>query len=125
MGNFDEKRSSEKVYKFEKMRWQAWHYLCEKVFKIQVGDRLTKVMLVISCILFPKNMIMHLLHKANPINYDVWSNTVEIFGMRYSMELFYEWSNDGWKEGTIFQLDKRENGCCVLTLINKHKTQGE
>ena len=57
----------------------------------------------------------------NPAQWDPVTRTVEIRGIRYSIDLFESWAEDGFPDGTVFQIVKREDG--VMTVEEKKADQ--
>lgn len=102
----------------KKLRYKLWKFIRWNIFRIKEGNTLPIIVIIIGGILFPSRGLLLLLHKINPIKYDIFSHTFTIYGMQYSAELFYQWSEHGWEEGAVFRLS-RNNGCLCLEKITK------
>ncbi len=57
--------------------------------------------------------------QENPAKWDPETRVLEIRGVRYSIELFEAWAEDGFPDGTIFRIVERVGGVVTLEKI-KH-----
>lgn len=98
-------------------RWQLWRFIRERIFKVQEGNQLPLVAFIIGLFLFPSRGLTLLGDKLSPVKYNLRTDTITIYGMRYSGSLFWAYSERGYPNGSIVQIAKRDNCVLVLTLI--------
>lgn len=56
-------------------------------------------------------------------SYDFLNGTFTIFGMKYSEDLFREWSEKGIPVNTMFMLMSREDKCLIVKRIMEEKDE--
>lgn len=88
-------------------------------FKIPEGNVLPWYVIALRCVVFPSTFLLIIQNKIGPVKYDFCANTFEICGIRYSAEIFESFGVMGMPTGSIFRLDKRDNGTILLTIIRK------
>ena len=96
------------------MRRKLFYWLVRDVFNLAVGVVLPKPLQILRAILFP---LETLCCRNQNINYDPQTDTFVIYSIRYSGELFHDWSQNGLPIGTKFEIAKRENGVVCLNKI--------
>jgi len=97
------------------MRKKLFYWLVRDVFNIAVGVVLPKPLQILRAILFP---LETLCCRNQNINCDPQTDTFVIYGMRYSGELFHDWSQNGLPIDSKFEIFKHENGTIRLNKIN-------
>ncbi len=98
------------------------YFKIKRFFKIPEGSLLPKYMIALKCILFPLQMFYSFTIR-NMIIEDFATDSFEIFGMKYSAELFRSFAEGGLNLNVSFIIVKRGNG--VITIEKVAETEHE
>jgi len=61
--------------------------------------------------------------RKSHIRYSTLGNYYEIYGIKYSDDLFKDWGEGGLPIGTLFKLDRRENGQIWIKVVEEERDE--
>jgi hypothetical protein len=91
-----------------------FQFFVEKILKVSQGDMLPLKYTWIETIFFPFHKIKE---KYSFIHIDMYSQTVKIYGVKYSLKIFESLGINGMPIGQTFKLISRENGDVTIQKI--------
>jgi len=101
-------------------RWRFYGWVIFKVVKVKPGELIPPRWLWLYNVLFPWSSRWI---KSSPLDYDGWTDTLTIFGVRYSGGLFRALAFG--QPGEVFRILKRENGDISVERIHPDRIKEE
>jgi hypothetical protein len=100
------------------MRRKFFKWLCRKL-KHEIGSILPWYLLVSKSVLFPISWFCWIagIEKITGVKYDFVQDVLIIDGIKYSRDIFYDWSIKGIPDNKLFRIAKRKNGTIYLTVV--------
>ena len=109
-----------KLYNFFRryfyLRERFFYYLLFNVFKYPEGQIYSFGAKLLRFLILPLNTSGYILAKKYSL-YNVWNDTYEIRGIKYSGQLFRGLGVNGFAEGTIIKIVKRSEGYLTVEKV--------